>query len=179
MASKDPVALDIVQEKIMGLNREICPTLIAAKERLPDSCNMDNIEILGEPLDEILISNLALPNNISRTIRKNFIGKIFDTIINSFYQMRGMGLVSQKIIDIYIDPFAKSCFTRYPEVNIEKCSLCKTCIKICPIENITIKDKKIKINIDKCIRCYCCSEMCPRGAMNLKYSRLGSFLRAI
>lgn len=114
---------------------------------------------------------------IEKVVKKSFIAKFFDKIIDSFYTLRSKGLISQKIIDIYIDPFARNIFTRHPEVDIGKCTLCKTCIDVCPIENIYMEDKKIKLNIDKCIRCYCCSEMCPKGAMDLKYGKIGRLLR--
>ena len=50
-------------------------------------------------------------------------------------------------------------------VNKDVCVGCGTCVEICPVNAITMKDKKPIINRDKCIRCFCCQEFCPVGAM--------------
>ena len=91
--------------------------------------------------------------------------------------MRRKGLISQKIIDDYIQPSNRNIWYPSPVVDINKCNFCKTCIDICPIKNISVQNKTIKIDHNKCIRYYCCSEMCPNGAIRLKYSLLGKLVR--
>ena len=49
----------------------------------------------------------------------------------------------------------------------EKCTCCKECIEICPMDAIKIISKKASIDYSKCIRCYCCHEVCPESAIKL------------
>ncbi len=57
-------------------------------------------------------------------------------------------------------------FTRKPKCARRKCSLCGTCINVCPAGAIAGGETKISFDYHKCIRCFCCSEMCPAGAIS-------------
>lgn len=50
----------------------------------------------------------------------------------------------------------------------ERCILCGTCLKICPVNAIDKMDKRIYINIDRCIGCGLCGYHCKKGAIRLK-----------
>ena len=64
-----------------------------------------------------------------------------------------------------INPIIAKVLTVKPKVKKKECIGCKKCENICPVNAITMKDKKPIINRDKCIRCFCCQEFCPVGAM--------------
>lgn len=45
----------------------------------------------------------------------------------------------------------------------EDCSLCGTCVHVCPLNAITVKDKEIITDVEKCILCMACVHDCPKG----------------
>lgn len=49
------------------------------------------------------------------------------------------------------------------------CSGCKMCIKICPVNNISIIDKKPTWGLN-CESCHACVHWCPQNAVNIKKS---------
>lgn len=50
----------------------------------------------------------------------------------------------------------------------DNCIKCKKCIRICPVDNITITDDKI-IFLDKCVACLGCYHRCPQKAIVYKH----------
>jgi len=62
--------------------------------------------------------------------------------------------------------FKKTPYLRFKD----KCTLCKTCIKNCPIENITLKNNGIEIDRKQCIGCMICVESCKNGALDYEIS---------
>lgn len=53
------------------------------------------------------------------------------------------------------------------EVNKDLCIGCSLCKNDCPVNNITIKDKKSVIKNQDCIKCGHCSAICPTAAITL------------
>lgn len=51
----------------------------------------------------------------------------------------------------------------------DNCILCGTCAKVCPANNINVKDRVIFDN--KCEVCYACIHNCPKKAIHLKLER--------
>ncbi len=62
---------------------------------------------------------------------------------------------------------ARSIFTSKPKCTIRKCTVCMTCVHVCPAGALTMEKKGISFDYKKCIRCYCCQEMCPTGAITV------------
>ncbi len=52
------------------------------------------------------------------------------------------------------------------KIDTDKCVGCSKCVKICPTDNIVMKDNKAKGN-DKCTVCYRCVNACPKQAITL------------
>ena len=55
-----------------------------------------------------------------------------------------------------------------PVFRHNKCVLCGECVRSCPADVLSVKNKKIHVDLDGCIRCYCCQEMCPKRAVDIK-----------
>ena len=50
-----------------------------------------------------------------------------------------------------------------------KCTLCGSCVKLCPVDNVVMENNKITFK-DKCVRCFACIQWCPTGA--IEFGRL-------
>jgi uncharacterized protein (DUF362 family) len=58
-------------------------------------------------------------------------------------------------------------------VNRDKCTMCMSCAKICPLKVINPP----YYDYLKCIRCYCCQEVCPSGAIIVKSTLWGNIIK--
>ena len=58
-----------------------------------------------------------------------------------------------------------------PKVDISKCNGCGLCVKICPMQNISIADGKA-VSGDKCTVCYRCFGNCPNLALTVLGSKV-------
>jgi hypothetical protein len=56
-----------------------------------------------------------------------------------------------------------------PQVNAEKCTACKRCVKSCPVHAIEIRDKVAVIDYEKCYGCGECVAACPYGAIGIQW----------
>lgn len=52
-------------------------------------------------------------------------------------------------------------------VTSDKCTLCGTCVKLCPLNNIKIKNDKITF-LHNCANCYSCIHHCPEQALDIQ-----------
>ena len=50
-------------------------------------------------------------------------------------------------------------------VDKDKCTGCKSCIRVCPVDAIRIIDNKAYIDPKRCIQCGNCIEECPEDAI--------------
>ena len=51
-------------------------------------------------------------------------------------------------------------------VDKEKCTGCKSCIEVCPVDAIKIENDKAVIS-DECVECGACVNECPSEAISL------------
>jgi len=139
IAGQDSVAVDSVFSRLIGIDPfDIFSTAQAYKRGLGE-IRLENIEILGERLEENLIRGFELPR--------------------SKITMNLPGLVIKLL----------AAFVKFgPYINKRLCKKCRICAETCPVSAIRIDEKRSIIDHGRCIRCMCCHEVCPYKAVELR-----------
>ncbi|MGM0366231.1 MAG: DUF362 domain-containing protein [Actinomycetota bacterium] len=148
LASTDPLAMDMVAARLMGLDSKLYPML-----RLEGLPAWEQIQIEGEVEEGYVIDGFVLPRAIGRS-----------------------QLIENRFANRFLMPRVKNLLNPYPVQDRRKCNLCGVCQKVCPQNAIKIKGKKIVFDYNRCTRCFCCSELCPEGAVEIKYKWLADLL---
>ncbi len=147
LASKDPVALDAVACKMVGIDPFMVPSTRLAHEQGMGVGDLSCINIVGEDIKDMQINGFQLPSGTA-----------------SFFRARGLMR------------FIQSMLVAKPELVRENCTKCWTCIEHCPSGALSKNDYP-SFDHKKCIRCYCCQELCPGNAIDLKTPFLGRFVK--
>jgi Fe-S-cluster-containing hydrogenase component 2 len=53
------------------------------------------------------------------------------------------------------------------QIDSKKCTGCGLCVDVCPVEAISMENKKAKVDADKCVDCGQCVEQCPSEAISM------------
>jgi len=142
LAGTDEVALDVVALEIGKVKIKNVPHVKNAIERNLGVGTLENIEILGMPLEEAK----------KQTPKFNVPGNRFTNFIAYM-----SGHMAYKIIK------------KMPNLVKKKCAMCGQCAEICPAEAIEfIEGNYPMFSRKKCISCLCCSELCPENAIIAK-----------
>ena len=48
-------------------------------------------------------------------------------------------------------------------IDIERCDFCGTCVAVCPVDAIELKESMIRVDEETCTLCQACVEICPLG----------------
>ncbi|MFH0860516.1 MAG: DUF362 domain-containing protein [Candidatus Altiarchaeota archaeon] len=147
LASSDSVALDAVACSVVGFDPGSVPTLWAAIQRGLWSGRLEDISIIGEPLDSVRVSGFRPPLSPASSTLMSLLGSV-----------------------------SRSLFIPSPHSN-SNCVGCGICVENCPVDAITLKDGRARMDLSMCIRCYCCHEMCPHHAVDLRRNPVVDFLR--
>jgi len=142
LISKDPLALDTVGAKMLGMEIEDIPILLSARERNLGVSNLENIIIDGDYNKPPKLDNFRLPKKFRSSKKRNHAAVV-------------------KVIDF---------FKTRPKVNMKKCKSCNVCVDSCPVKVIDKETKQI--NYQECIECMCCHELCMYKAIDLKKENL-------
>ncbi|MFQ5455830.1 MAG: DUF362 domain-containing protein [Nitrospirota bacterium] len=139
IAGNDCIAIDTVICEIVGLKVDELPTNKAAIDGGIGVSDISDIEILGEDIKGIKVNDFVFPETVELRFGPRF---LTNTIRNS---------ISHKPIE-----------------DKKRCTLCGSCVAVCPVQIIKIGKTRLYFEYDRCIRCYCCIEVCPEGAMRTK-----------
>jgi ferredoxin len=136
-ASTDPVALDAVFTHCMGYRKGEVLHIAIAGERKLGNTDLKKIKIEGD-LSLLRFGRLQLPTS------------------RWFFN-----------IPSWLSAPIANQLKLQPGVNIEKCTGCGTCSKVCPA-NVIRNGKPPSFHLANCIGCMCCGESCPQGAITPK-----------
>jgi uncharacterized protein (DUF362 family)/ferredoxin len=152
--SADPVALDAVACKMIGLNPEFVPTSKPGEQSGLGTYHYENIEILGDSLESFIVRDFKVIRSPPVAVTAGRLRSFF-----------------------------KNQLTPRPVIDRVKCTGCGTCIKSCPVGAKALDwgreengKKKPSHKYSRCIRCYCCQETCPEGAITIKTPFFGRLL---
>jgi uncharacterized protein (DUF362 family)/Pyruvate/2-oxoacid:ferredoxin oxidoreductase delta subunit len=142
--STDPVAVDAMASRIINLNPEFVPTSRPGEESGLGTYHSERIELVGNSLESFIVPD-------------------FDVVRTAPMSCSSGGLMK----------FVKNQVCEKPVINKAKCTVCGTCVKMCPVEPKAVdwhsgdKTKPPSYKYGRCIRCFCCQEVCPEGAISI------------
>lgn len=149
LVSADPVALDATACRLIALDPVHVPTNVVGHERGHGTYLETEIDLLGDPLDELVCSD-------------------FDVIRSPARQPLLTHLV-----------FMKNLLEPRPTIDSDLCKLCGVCVDACPVPSKAVQfvgdehSLPPVFDYNACIRCFCCQEMCPHEAIQVRTPLLG------
>ena len=148
LTGRDGVALDVVATSIIGMPPSSVPPIAAAARRGLTTGRIEEVDILGIALGAVKVEGFKKPSTGSRDMRR----------VPS-------GLRNWVTGQLQASPVASP-----------RCTACGVCVESCPVQAITIVNKRARMDLGRCIRCYCCHELCPVDAIDLRQPLLGRLL---
>jgi uncharacterized protein (DUF362 family)/Pyruvate/2-oxoacid:ferredoxin oxidoreductase delta subunit len=149
IASRDPVAVDAVACRIMGVDPlSVHAVRIAAEAGLGNAAE-DRIEIVGSGKEIGMVKPFTLPRHAP-----------------------GAG------VPRFLMRFAKNIAVPKPFIAEARCSRCGQCVVACPASPKALSQTSGAVpryDYGICVRCYCCQEICPNGAISLKSAAITGF----
>ena len=141
IGSANPFAADCLCAKLMGFAEDEVDTVRISRDR--GLCSkVENLKVEGE-----------------------------DITHHQFKFKRPKGSKTSIGLIRILPGFIKRIFEKrvpHPFILKDKCIGCGECARCCPVETITMTEKKACINYEKCIKCFCCQELCPQKAVGIK-----------
>lgn len=137
LSSTDALSLDQVVCDLLGLPRL---SLMTNRVALEAGLGSDEIEMVGERIEEVRISKFELPKLSSLN----------------------WGLPD------FLKRLLKNTLSSKPVLERERCKKCGQCVESCPPRSLSLTEKGPAFDYGQCIRCFCCQEVCPEGAIHIE-----------
>ena len=153
LASQDAVALDAVMAKMVGLKPMDIYTTRYCDERGLGVGNLDNIEVVGERLGSVVVSDFRAPASATGLVIRRAPG-FLPRLVTRQLSIR-------------------------PQVIENQCTGCRKCEEICPAGAISVASKIARINPSLCIQCMCCHEACRFNAIVSRRSVMGMIVHLL
>ncbi|MFC2000408.1 DUF362 domain-containing protein [Chloroflexota bacterium] len=134
LASQDGVALDAIATRMVGGKPLDILTTRFCHERGLGTGDLDDIEVVGEGLEDVAVSDFKLPASAAAALTKRVPGFI------------RRPLERQLVVK--------------PVVLKKQCTLCLECVNVCPTSAAREKGDRAEIDRHICIGCMCCHEVC-------------------
>ena len=142
LASPSPYHLDVVGATLIGLTPGEVPTIARCMERGICKGTLEDIEILGSPVESFIKQNFKVPSIRSVNFFKGKMPKFIERSINQ--------LLQPKPIFLHV-----------------LCIGCRDCEECCPPKIIKMEKNRPVADLNHCIRCFCCQELCPKKAVQI------------
>jgi len=143
LVSTDPVALDTVACRLIGLDPAHVPTIAAGVKTGLGTSSWDEITLVGDPIEPLIDTTFDVVRMPPVTLPQNSL----------------LGAI-------------KKIFLPRPVISAKKCTRCGRCVSICPLRppavNRSSPNRIPRYNYTACIRCYCCQEVCPSKAITIR-----------
>jgi uncharacterized protein (DUF362 family)/Pyruvate/2-oxoacid:ferredoxin oxidoreductase delta subunit len=142
-------ALDYVMADLVGFDPLRIPSIAKAAERCIGPAKLQEIEVLGEGMENVRCHDFLPPD----AHRLRYVPEFFLSAAQMLAAAR-------------------------PVINSSRCRSCGVCVTNCPTHAIRIREGKPPvISGPRCIRCFCCQELCPSNAVEIRRPLLRRLLQ--
>jgi uncharacterized protein (DUF362 family)/Pyruvate/2-oxoacid:ferredoxin oxidoreductase delta subunit len=149
--STDPVALDSVMCRLVGLDPALLLTNPPGRQWGLGTHHADEIEMVGDAVGPLENGGFA---------------------VNRAAPRRGMPAAASFIVNKLVAP--------RPVIDEARCTRCGTCVEVCPTTPKAVdwrsgsRSRPPRHDYERCIRCYCCQELCPEKAIRVRRGLFGA-----
>jgi uncharacterized protein (DUF362 family)/NAD-dependent dihydropyrimidine dehydrogenase PreA subunit len=151
LTSPDAIALDVVATSIVGMQPRNVPPITAAVRRGLSTGRLEDVEVLGASLDSVRVAGFKRPST---------------------------GGSHARMVPEWVPHWITDSLLASPQAG-PKCIACGICAMNCPVQAITIVDRRARTDLKRCIRCYCCHELCPEDAVELHQPLLARLVNRV
>jgi len=161
IAGKDPVAVDAVTSRVMGLDpTKIKIIRIAAERGLGE---IENIEVVGEEAKPFKKFKTSFKGRIISFLSRIWTAKILNPLAHPLAKkLFGPQMVTLSRAQREVGEGKEG-----KVVLVGECDGCGVCVKSCKVNNIQLVEGKPVIG-DRCIKCFICVEVCPKTALAIQ-----------
>lgn len=152
------------------LGRPVRMDLIVASE---DAVAADAtcVELMGYDVNKVEHILLADKLGLGRIEGREIVGEEIEEVKARFGMPPDKTLFSD-----FLPQLQERLFKRLPYLRFkDKCTLCESCVNICPGGNIILNNGEIKIDYQNCLSCLVCYEVCMEGALDYRVTHSSLF----